>query len=629
MQKKSFCFRILLLIFYQLFSSWLTSQTLSYNSIEKLYNKGERDSSLMLIQNYMKQITQKDSFNKLADVYNLKGNIFEDKGNFAVAFSNYYKAMKYYYIGNDRKGLANAINNTANIFYRKGIYEKSLKYQMMALNIRNELKDSIGIASSYNNIGNIYYSWKKFSKALEYYNQALKLKNKIRDTTEIVNILMNIGSAWLGLQKYDLAENYYDEALRLATLENNIVLKADGLINMGYTNFLEKKLNEAEKSYKQALFISQKNSLKYEEMLVMKNLAELYVSQKNFIQAKNFIDSANIKCKQLGSDESFLEIYNIEIELYYHQNKYKEAWELQQKYNQLHDRLFNDSSLQQLYEFQVVQKIENEQRELKYKNMELSLKNEQLRNMRILISVSLFSIILVFMIIFFIIRIRYRKNQLIAQQKQFTAIQKALSAQMNPHFISNSLNSIQNYFLKNDILSATDYLNRFGFLIRKVLDKSMKEYISFDEEIDILRLYIQLESLRLEKIVELELNIPEEFPSNSIAIPPLLLQPIIENSIWHGISYLNGNGRITIEVKLNEKYFTCLISDNGIGLHKKNDSSKSSNKNSYGLKLVNERIKMMSPEKSFVEDIIITEKHDNANNSIGVMVSLKIPFKYV
>lgn len=233
------------------------------------------------------------------------------------------------------------------------------------------------------------------------------------------------------------------------------------------------------------------------------------------------------------------------------------------------------------------------------------------------------------MIIFFINRVRYRKNQLIAQKKQFTAMQKALSAQMNPHFISNSLNSIQNYFFKNDILSATDYLNRFGFLIRRVLDKSMKEYISFDEEIEILRLYIQLESLRLEKNIELELIIPEEFPSGCIAIPPLILQPIIENSIWHGISYIDGNGKITIEIEQNIKYFTCLISDNGIGLHKKENSSAHSNKNSYGLKLVQERIKIMSPEKSLEENVMITEKYDIANNTIGVMVSLKIPFKYV
>jgi LytS/YehU family sensor histidine kinase len=263
---------------------------------------------------------------------------------------------------------------------------------------------------------------------------------------------------------------------------------------------------------------------------------------------------------------------------------------------------------------------------LQYKNTEIAMKNQQIRNMRIITAISIFSIILIFLIIFFVIKNRYRKNQLIEQKKQFKAIQKALSAQMNPHFISNSLNSIQNYFLNKDLLSATEYLNRFGSLIRIVLDKSMKEYISFDEEIDILRLYVQLESLRLDKEIKLSVIAPEELSLSNIFVPPLILQPIIENSIWHGISLIEETGKISIEVIPNNNSFVCIITDNGIGLQPA--KSLTTNKKSYGLKLVSERIKMMSPEKELTEDIII-ENYIIENKVAGTKVYLKFPLKYV
>jgi sensor histidine kinase YesM len=199
---------------------------------------------------------------------------------------------------------------------------------------------------------------------------------------------------------------------------------------------------------------------------------------------------------------------------------------------------------------------------------------------------------------------------------------------MNPHFIFNSLNSINNFVTDQKHEIASDYLLKFSKLIRLILDNSRSETIPLDKELETLQLYIQLESIRFENHFKYEVNIAENTSTGSIMIPPMLLQPFIENAIWHGLMQKRTKGTITVNIrKVNEKFLNISITDDGIGREKAAEiKSKSATHRSHGLKVTSERIEMMNKLHSTGAQVNIIDLKDEQGNALGTRVELIIPF---
>ncbi len=204
---------------------------------------------------------------------------------------------------------------------------------------------------------------------------------------------------------------------------------------------------------------------------------------------------------------------------------------------------------------------------------------------------------------------------------------KALRSQMNPHFIFNSLNSINNFVTDQKHEIASDYLLRFSKLIRLILDNSRSESIPLDRELETLQLYVELESIRFENHFKYEVNIAENTSTGSIMIPPMLLQPFIENAIWHGLIQKRTKGTIAVDLRMeNENFLHISITDDGIGREKAAEmKSKSATHQSHGLKVTSERIDMMNKLHSTGAQVHIIDLKDEQGNALGTRVELIIP----
>jgi hypothetical protein len=143
---------------------------------------------------------------------------------------------------------------------------------------------------------------------------------------------------------------------------------------------------------------------------------------------------------------------------------------------------------------------------------------------------------------------------------------KALRAQMNPHFIFNSLNSIGNYISQHKLSAADDYLIKFSKLMRSILENSELKQVSLAKDLAALELYMQLEALRMEDKFSYKIEVGEDIDQENTLIPPLILQPFVENSIWHGIAKKAGKGRITVSIRKEGEMIHCVVEDNGVGL---------------------------------------------------------------
>ena len=221
-----------------------------------------------------------------------------------------------------------------------------------------------------------------------------------------------------------------------------------------------------------------------------------------------------------------------------------------------------------------------------------------------------------------------KKNTEMQQQSTELEMQ-ALRAQMNPHFIFNCLSSINKYILKNETEAASDYLTRFSRLIRMVLINSQKPLITLEDELDMLRLYLDMERLRFNNVFDYNITFTNTIEPTAIFIPPLLLQPFCENAIWHGLMHKKGHGKLDIALTIKENMLYCSITDNGVGREKAAElkSKSTERQKSLGLKITNNRLAILnqkSKEESFYEmnDII-----DKDGNTGGTQVDISIKYK--
>lgn len=243
--------------------------------------------------------------------------------------------------------------------------------------------------------------------------------------------------------------------------------------------------------------------------------------------------------------------------------------------------------------------------------------------------------VLFLMILYFIYRLKIRQARREEKmkagfQQQIAGMEmKALRAQMNPHFIFNSLNSIQKYILKNDHFNASQYLTKFSRLIRLILDHSDQNNIVLSSELDLLKLYVEMESMRFDGRFHYDFIVDKDIKTDSILIPSMLLQPYIENAIWHGLLHKEDNGNLLVHFSLAQNNLVVMIDDDGIGREKARalKSKQLLAKKSYGMQITQDRIAVINQLEGTHITCTITDKKDIHGNATGTLVQMIIPVK--
>jgi LytS/YehU family sensor histidine kinase len=205
--------------------------------------------------------------------------------------------------------------------------------------------------------------------------------------------------------------------------------------------------------------------------------------------------------------------------------------------------------------------------------------------------------------------------------------QANLRQQMNPHFIFNTLNSIQYYMYQHDKLATNNYLTKFSSLMRKVLENSQHTSVPLRDELEALTLYLELEQIRFKDKFDYEIKIDEEIDTLLYKIPTMLIQPYVENSISHGLMPCEGKGLVRINLKLESEFILCTIEDNGIGREaaKEIKQKKESNHNSLGTQIVTSRLELVNALYGTSLKTIYTDLKNTNGDPEGTRVEIQIP----
>ena len=200
----------------------------------------------------------------------------------------------------------------------------------------------------------------------------------------------------------------------------------------------------------------------------------------------------------------------------------------------------------------------------------------------------------------------------------------ALNAQMNPHFIFNCMNSIQKYILKNEKAKALDFLQHFSELMRSVLDSSTKTRITLDEEISMLEKYILLEQQRLDHKFDYSISIAKDLQTDFFEVPGMIIQPYIENAIWHGLMNKPDKGKLKLSFEKENGSIRCVVEDNGVGRKRAAEigEQNSIKRKSYGMTISQRRMELLQKENLDIPEIRIEDLGHNGHAGSGTRVTI-------
>lgn len=226
--------------------------------------------------------------------------------------------------------------------------------------------------------------------------------------------------------------------------------------------------------------------------------------------------------------------------------------------------------------------------------------------------------------------LKKQKDAFISQQRMNEMENQAKQAMMNPHFVFNALNSIQQYINDNDRVSANKYLTKFSRLIRLNLDLVNKNLITLEEEFEKLKLYLEIEQLRFGAKLNYAFIIDETLETDMIRIPSMILQPFVENAIWHGLMALPEGGKITVQASASEgeKMLCIEITDNGIGINQSKKLNAGKSRRSFGIELTIDRLKLFGKKYGHAATVNFVDLSERDAAKQGTLVKIELPLIY-
>lgn len=508
----------------------------------------------------------------------------------AISYNN-LGIINHYFLSDPLEGLN---------YYQKSyaIFEKEQKFK----------KYEVGVLT---NIGLIYYEQQEYDKALKSFKTLLiNPENKSKFSTQFY-----IGNIYGDQKKLDSSIYYYKKALVGAEQNKHTIFIANIKTNLSIVQANAGFLEDALTSTNESLDLIEQHNIEGLRVTAYTNAAEVHLQNKNIEKAEYYATNSlklNEALNSLSTQNTALKTL---ANVYAEKGDYKNALLTYQKHIVLRDSLINAD-----------RKLEISRKEIQYEaDKHKAISEVEIERQKSIKNASLIGgsgLVLASLIGFVLYR---RKQEAVSKSKEaeFNAKVsdtelKALRSQMNPHFIFNSLNSIGDYILKNDTQSASDYLSKFAKLMRLTLENSEKKEILLSDDISLLKTYMDIERKRFNSKFNYTITIDPNLDAENILVPPMILQPFIENSIIHGLAQKEGVGLINISFKTEKNMLICSVDDNGIGREK----ATSTNNKSMGMAITKSRIEIINKLKNTNGTVEIIDKTEGTRIDVSLPIEL-------
>lgn len=571
------------------------------------------------------------------------GTIYLSQSKFPEALNFFLKALKEYdKLKGNELPIANTIANIGIVYTEMGNLEEAMKNHHRSLIIYQKFKNYAAQATSLSNIGTVYYKTKNIDEAIRYSKLSLKMADSIGDIRTVARESGNLSVYYSSINKVDLA---LTNGLKAVEINKKINNKKS--LGFNYQNISSAYLKKAD--YRQAKIygidaLRIGNELNVTEIKrdASLGLSEVYEAIKMPDSSLFYYKAYTKFADSISNDKKKNEITKMGLqyefdkkELTYQQKQLLADEQLKQQQLQL---ALNHAEIQRSLQLRNLQEIQLENEKLigkeKEKQLIIAKNNEKLQSNKLnalsqqqklsklelkqlwlyaALAILVLASVIVYLINLYRIRqLRFKntlqkqeaiQNELLLKhQFQLTESElKALRSQMNPHFIFNVLNSIESYIMDNDKRTAARLIQKFAALSRLILENSTRSLVTADREWKALKLYTELEAMRYNNAFSFNFDVDESLQLKTLLLPPMLIQPLIENAILHGlIINPKADAHLAVTIKRKEDKIFITVEDNGVGI--RNTSNKnvmgSVKEMSMGLVSINDRIDIINTQQS-------------------------------
>lgn len=622
-----------------------------YQLIKKYYLNSDSDSAFLLSEELSKFSKKKNLPLYQSRAWRLFGYVLTDKGDSSAVDSLYkavdlaktnnfkdellraYQSLGYYYVQENKDSLALgvyleslkyggeksslALANLGRTYDVLGNFDRATFYYFKALKLDEENRDTVGLIHSYWAIASVYSNNQEKRKSITYNTKALLLANEINYLQVIPSLESMIGMDYLSLEVYDTAYKYIFRA-NISVADNRdvptIILRKASyyIVTKKYAAslpYLDSAINVCltQNSLMNLGIAYQKKGY------VLFNLREFDKAEMYYLKSKKIY-------ADLYWNEGMINLYKDLSEVYEKQNKPQKSLEMFKMYHHLNDSLSAEDK-----RLAIVKKDFAHQQEksaLEIANLELENEKKETQIKAYIYSSLGGCVILVLLFVLGYFTYKRKKEK---EENEFLKLeQKLLRTQMNPHFIFNSLSAIQNFLYSNKTEETALYLGKFAKLMRNILESSREDKITLEKEIEIITHFMELHKLRLKDKLNYSIEIDENIDETEIEIPPMLLQPFIENAVQHGVEANENGGNINIVISEENEVLKISVKDDGEGITQKYKVITGQHK-SYAIDITKERLANINKKSKSPILFNITNLAELSPNLKGTKVSFSIP----
>ncbi len=600
----------------------------SLNALELIINlydaQNRYDSSFFYGTEAVKTAEQLNADSDIAYFSGLCGGICIKTGNFFEALQNYKTAVSLSRKNGWVKREASFLNNIGSVYYLLGDELTALDYYIKAYNLKRKNGSAKQLTPGLINIGGIYSIIGEQEQAFNYLSEALKYAELSNNQYYIVKTLISMGDVKSKQKMVDDAENYYMKALKQSSSLDDLTVRSNILTKIGSINIKKGTMSDALKYTKDALALSDSVNYLYGVSVASQQLGTIYLFFKNYKKAEQYFLKALHISEDINAVDNLLDDYKSLSELYRITGKAGKALKYFTKYATVKDSIFNNESHKKYNAVKAKYEVEKKQAELNRVKLETSLRELKQRQYSYLLLGAIGLLIVIMLVVILI----YRQHKVKSLQQTIQLEQRLLRSQLNPHFIFNALTAIQRFIFDKSPMLAGDYLGKFSQLIRFILNSSTVDAISVDDEIAFLTNYLDLQQARFDNKFTYTILADKNIDTENSYIAPMLLQPVVENAVEHGVGHLEKGGVISINFQPLHNNLIVTVTDNGVGRKKAAliSSKKHKNHKSLSTSIINQRLIHLNKRKAgkiVIETIDLT---DYQGKPSGTKVVIKMPF---
>ena len=571
---------------------------------------------------------------RLARTYYSLGFALYAQSMFTEAIKNFETSYELYKKGNDAKGMGQSVLITSGVYEESGNYEKAFEVARKGLDMASANNDDWLRRLELSIIGTLFRDIEDYTTALTYYHQALQniKPGEYAYNTAYMRPVREMAEVYCLRQQYDSARHYFS----FVDTSNQRALRFF-LVSQGECFFLRKEYSKALPNFIRGLNYHNHSNDRNQIMRTLIDIAKTYLALQNNTKALEFAEAALNIADQTGAKNVTRNACQILHSIYDRLKKTDSAYFYFGKFVRMNDSIVTDQVKGKLVAYNYEQRIELINQEKLISEQQLSIQHQQLESEGLLRNILITGILAVLLLGFFIFRnftlnrknekLEHRRTQTELQQKATELEMQALRAQMNPHFIFNSLNSINRFILRNNKAEASEYLTKFSRLVRLILQNSQAAFIPLESELEALQLYLELEAVRFDHHFDFKIQVEDEMDVSAVKVPPLIIQPYAENAIWHGLMHKKAKGRLEIKLFEEDDFLCCIITDNGVGRKTATElkEKSTSTHKSMGMRITADRIAILHQKKQLDMCINVTDLFLPDGRAGGTEVILKIP----